>query len=302
MGIYDSNCDYNKYKVFYAVADYNSFSKASEVLHISQPAISYAIKELENQLNAKLFIRENRRIKLTDDGERLMYYLKRAFNDINIAEKIIKEKSKDCIGTVRIGIYSHISLAILPDLFKEFIIENPNVKFEVITSSSNELKEKIKNREVDFVIVQYPLLIEKSLTFTEENLFELKNCFFTSPKNYELYNKNELKNLSLILPFRGFPDIDLLEELIKKSNVNINTNYRIYNFELIKKMVLNEFGIGWGPELCIKNEIKNKELYKITLDFDIPNTKFSITYNKKSLNNTSIKFLNFIKEKTKDIK
>ena len=67
-------------------------------------------------------------------------------------------------------------------------------------------------------------------------------------------------------------------------------------------MVLNEFGIGWGPELCIKNEIKNKELYKITLDFDIPNTKFSITYNKKSLNNTSIKFLNFIKEKTKDIK
>lgn len=302
MGIYDSNCDYNKYKVFYAVADYNSFSKASEVLHISQPAISYAIKELENQLNTKLFIRENRAIKLTDDGERLMYYLKRAFNDINIAEKIIKEKSNKCTGTVKIGIYNHLSLAILPDLFKEFIMENPNVKFEVVTSSSNELKEKIKNREVDFVIVQYPLLIEKSFTFTEENLFELENCFFTSKKNFELYNNNELDKLSLILPFGGYTDINLLEELIKKSKINIQTNYRIYNFELIKKLVLNEFGVGWGPELCIKKELKNKELYKISLNFNIPKTKFSITYNKKALNDTSIKFLDFIKQKTRNIK
>ena len=301
MGIYDSNCDYNKYKVFYAVAEYNSFSKASEVLHISQPAISYSVKELENQLNAKLFIRENRTIKLTDDGERLMYYLRRAFSDINIAEKLIREKSKEFAGTVRIGIYSHISLVILPDLFKEFITENPNVKFEVITSSSNELKEKIKNREVDFVIAQYPLLIEKSMTFTEENLFELKNCFFSSQKTFELYNNNNLKDLSLILPFRGFPDIDTLDELIKRSQVDIKNNYRIYNFELTKKMVLNNFGIGWGPEICIKEELKNKQLYKISLEINDPTTKFSITYNKKALNDTSIRFLNFIKEKIKDI-
>ena len=301
MGIYDSNCDYNKYKVFYAVAEYNSFSKASEVLHISQPAISYSVKELENQLNAKLFIRENRTIKLTDDGERLMYYLRRAFNDINIAEKIIREKKEEFSGTVRIGMYSHISLVILPDLFKEFTIDNPNVKFEVMTSSSNELKEKIKNRELDFVIAQYPLLIENSSVFKEEGLFELKNCFFTSKNNFELYRNNKLNELSLILPFRGYPDIDSLDELIKESNVNIKNNYRIYNIELTKKLVLNEFGIGWGPEICIKDELNNKELHKISLKFDVPSTKFSITYNKKSLNETSIKFLEFIKEKTKNL-
>lgn len=301
MGLFDSNCDYNKYKVFYAVAEYNSFSKASEILHISQPAISYSVKELENQLNAKLFIRENRTIKLTDDGEKLMYYLRRAFNDINIAEKIIREKKEEYSGTVRIGIYSHISLVLIPNLFKEFTQLNPNVKFEVISSSSNELKEKIKNRELDFVIAQYPLLIENSSIFKEEYLFELKNCFFASKKNFELYNNNKLNDLSLILPFRGYPDIDALDELIKASNVNIKNNYRIYNLELTKKLVLNELGIGWGPEICIKNELENKLLYKISLKFDAPNTKFSITYNKKSLNETSIKFLEFIKDKTKDI-
>lgn len=300
MGIYDSNCDYNKYKVFYAVAEYNSFSKASEILHISQPAISYSVKELENQLNAKLFIRENRQIKLTDDGEKLMYYLRRAFNDINIAEKIIREKKSEFSGTVRIGIYSHISLLILPNLFQEFVTNNPNVKFEVVSSTSNELKERIKNRELDFVIAQYPLLIERSLIFTEENLFELKNCFFTSKINYNLYNSNKLNELSLILPFRGFPDIDSLDELIKTSKVGIKNNYRIYNFALIKKLVLQEFGIGWGPKACIKKELENGELYEIPLLTDIPTTKFSVTYNKKSLNDTSIKFLDFMKEKLKN--
>ena len=114
MGLYDSNCDYNKYKIFYAVAEVNSFSKAAEILHISQPAISYSIRELENQLNTTLFIRENRKIKLTEDGEKLINYLRRAFNDINLAEKSIIEGKNEYQGTIRFGIYSHISLIILP--------------------------------------------------------------------------------------------------------------------------------------------------------------------------------------------
>ena len=54
MGIYSSNFDFNKYRAFYAVAEFRSFSKAAEALHISQPAISYSIKELEEQLGIKL--------------------------------------------------------------------------------------------------------------------------------------------------------------------------------------------------------------------------------------------------------
>ena len=202
MGIYDSNCDYNKYKVFYAVAEYNSFSKASDILHISQPAISYSVKELENQLNTKLFIRENRKIKLTDDGEKLMFYLRKAFNDINIAERMLMEKKEEYQGLVRIGIYEHLSMLILPDIFDNFIKKYPSVKFEVTASSSAELKEKLKNRELDYIITQYPVFMENSDIFVEEELFELKNCFFTCKKFFDLYNDNQLEELPLILPFR----------------------------------------------------------------------------------------------------
>ena len=109
MGIYNSNCDLNKYKIFYAVAECKSFSKAAEILHITQPAISHAVKELENQLNTQLFIRNNKGIMLTDVGEKLMFYLQGAFNHIVKAENFIKEKADTLNGVIRIGIYSHIS-------------------------------------------------------------------------------------------------------------------------------------------------------------------------------------------------
>ena len=302
MGIYDSNSDYNKYKVFYAVAECNSFSKAVDVLHISQPAISYAIKELEYQLNTKLFIRENRQIKLTDDGEKLMYYLRRAFNDINIAERILKEKKKEYSGVVKIGIYEHISLVLLPKLFDEFIKKYPDVKFEVTTSSSNELKEKLKNRELDFIIIQYPLLMEENHVFTEEKLFELENCFFATKEMYDQYKENKLKELPLILPFRGYVDIDTLDGLLATTNIKIKNNCRIYTFELTKKLVLQNLGIGWGPRKCIENELKNETLYEMFLNFDTPNTKFSIVYNDKALNDTTKEFIKLLREKTKNIR
>ena len=72
MSIYNSYSDFNKYRVFYAVAECLSFSKATEYLHISQPAISHAINELEEQLDIKLFKRENKKISLTEEGEQLL--------------------------------------------------------------------------------------------------------------------------------------------------------------------------------------------------------------------------------------
>jgi len=302
MEIYDSNSDYNKYKIFYAVAECNSFSKAVDILHISQPAISYAIKELESQLDTKLFIRDNRTIKLTDNGEKLMYYLRRAFNDINIAETILKEKNKDFSGTVKIGIYEHISLVLIPDLFEKFSKKYQNVKFEVTTSSSSELKEKLKTRELDFIITQYPLLMDENHIFIEEKLFELENCFFATKEIYDEYINNNLLEFPVILPFRGYVDIDTLDGLLATTNIKIRNNYRIYTFELTKQLVLKNLGIGWGPRKCIEKELKNKELYEVFLNFNTPNTKFSIAYNDKALNDTCKEFIKLLREETKNIR
>ena len=292
MGIYSSNFDFNKYRAFFAVAEFSSFSKAAEALHISQPAISYSIKELEEQLGVKLFIRKNKSIKLTDNGQKLLNYVQKAFNNLIMAERILTENDKDLTGTVRIGLYSHISLFMIPELIKRFKKEYPSVNFDVSISSTYEIKEKLKEKEIDMIILQYPVFIEES-SYTEEILCEMENCFFSGKKYYDLYikNKNTLTEYPIILPTRGYDDINALEEVFKRQNMKI----------LSKKLALEDLGIGWGLKKCLENEIKEGKLFEIPIDFKIPKTKFSISYDKKYLNKTSEVFLRFLKDNIDDI-
>lgn len=296
MGIYNSNCDFNKYKIFYAVAESKSFSKAADVLHISQPAISYAIKELEDTLKTKLFIRERNGIKLTDDGEKLMYYAQKALNSLITAEKIITEREEEVTGLVRIGIYSHISLFMLPQIIKEFTDIYPGAKFSIYQSSNYDLREKLKHRELDFIIMQYPIFLSDN-AFKEEILCELKTCFFGTELFYKKYKNVNADNIyPLILPFNGYVDIDSLEQKLKRNNIKFTVRFRSYSSETGIELVKQNLGIGWGLKKSIQKELENNQLYEIPLNFDTPNTIYSIAYDEKFLNNTTMEFLKYFKD------
>lgn len=302
MGVFDSNLDFNKYKVFYAVATYKSFSKAASALFISQPAISYQIRELESQLNTKLFVRNNKNVMLTDDGEKLMYYVKEAFDKILLAEDILKEKQEDLTGVIRIGIYSHISGIMLPKIIKDFNKKYPNAQFDIYSTSNAEMIEKLRNKELDLVVLQYPIFInEKKLT--EEVLCEMDTCFYTDKKHFELYNKDKslIKDFKLILPMRGYADINKLEETLKENNYILKHNITSYCSELSVKLVKEGIGVSWGLKKLIEKELKEKELFEIKLPFDMPKAKFSIAYDKNFLSKTTNEFIKYLKRHINDV-
>ncbi len=302
MGIFENESDFNKYRFFYAVAECKSFSKATDYLHVSQPAISHAIKELEFQLNTKLFIRNNKSVALTDDGEKLLYYVKNAFDNLTMGERIIKEKDDDLTGIIRIGIYSHISLFMLPKIMKEFSKKHPNAKFYIYATSNQEMIEKLRNRELDFVILQYPIFINET-NLKEEIICELENCFFGNKEYYDLYCKNHdlLKEFPMILPMRGYSDINRLEETLKNHNLIFKNNFTCYTTELTISLVKEGIGIGWGLKKCVENDIKDNNLYELPVEFNMSKTKFSIAYDESFLNHTTSEFIKFFKEKIKDI-
>lgn len=297
MGIYNSNFDFNKYRAFYAVAECKSFSKATELLHVSQPSISRSVKDLEQELDTKLFIRENKTVKLTENGEKLLGYVQKAFNNIIMAERALTENKEDLTGEVRIGIYSHLSLFMLPELIKEFTKIHPKVSFDIYSSSTNESTNKLKNRELDFVILQYPIFTIEN-EYTEDIICELENCFFSGRKYYDLYTKqqNEIVEYPLILPTRGYEDINKLEKLFKKRNMVLKTNLRVYAIETTKKLVYKDLGIGWGLKKSVEEELNNKTLYEIPISFMNPTTKFSIAYDEMFLDRTALEFLKFAKK------
>ena len=302
MELFNDQIDANKYRVFLAVAECKSFSKATEYLHISQPAISHAIKELEDQLNTKLFIRNNKSVELTEDGQRIKFYVKKAFDTILLGEKLLKEESEDLNGVIRIGIYSHISLFMLPKVMKEFNSKYPNAKFNIYSTSNQEMIEKLRNNELDLIVMQYPIFINET-KFKEEILCSLDTCFYSNKYHYELIknNKDIIKEIPMILPMRGFPDINRLEEELKNHNLILKHNFTSYASELTKKLVLEGLGFGWGVKECINNELENELLYELDLGIDTPLATFSIAYNEEFLNKTTKEFIKLFKDKMKDI-
>lgn len=296
MGIYNGVCDFNKYKTFYAVAETKSFSKASELLLISQPAISYAIKELEDNLNTKLFIRERKGVILTDDGEKLMHYLQQAFRNIVQAERLITEK-EDVMGVVRIGIYTHISKLMLPKIIKEFSELHPNVKFSIFQASNSDMTEMLRRRDLDFVVMQYPVFLSTS-NYKEEIICKLDTCFYGNKEMYEKFKMPDNDNIyPLILPFSGYADIDTLEEKLKSNNIKFSSIIRSYSSETTIELAKEGMGIGWGLKRLIKDELKKGKLYEIPVKFDSPATVYSVVYDEKFLNNTVKSFLEFFKDK-----
>lgn len=149
MDVFKNNIDFNSYKTFYVVAKCKSFSKASEELNISQPAVSIAIKKMEDNLDVTLFKRDKKGIELTETGKQLLFYVESIINTLNTAEKRLKEDKTLTNGEVRIGVPTHIGVFLVSEIIEKFKNIYPGVKFYIESRSTKDMLDMLTKREID---------------------------------------------------------------------------------------------------------------------------------------------------------
>ena len=138
--------DFELYRIFVAVAKEENITKASVKLHISQPAVTKQIKNLENQVSLKLFDRKNKGLSLTVEGKELYEKLKNPIEELNrVDREISKEKS------INIGTHNHMGSCIFGDVINKYCLKYPNVKLNLVCEKTSEMIEKLKNKELDIV-------------------------------------------------------------------------------------------------------------------------------------------------------
>ena len=299
MEVFKYNIDFNMYKVFYAVAEYESFSKAANELCVSQPAISYTIRKLEEELNVKLFTRLNKGIKLTEEGKKLKTYVENALGSIIAGYKSIVESEEELTGEVSIGIYTHIGSIILPSCIKKFTSKYPNVKILIFNSRSNEMKEMLKNGKLDMIILHYPIFTDTD-KFNETKILSLESCFFGIKKYYDSYMLSKegisIAEYPLLLPIKGFTTTNQLYKAFKKNNILLSSKIYLYTTEMIVSLAKVGLGVGWGLRDFIKSELESGILYEIPINIELPKIDISIAYDKKNINKTAQKFAEFLIE------
>ena len=252
------NINLELYKIFYVVAKNNHMTKASEELHISQPAISQAIKKLEEQLGGILFLRSNKGMELTEEGKMFYEYVKSALELINNAENeftSFKDLSK---GEIKIGCSTTLTKLVLIDSLKNFHSAYPNINVK----ETNLNLQKIK---------------------------ELQQGFVYNPSFYsdDIKNFNDLNNYPLILQKEESNSRKLLNYISSENGVKLIPKIEVVSQDLITEFVNIGFGIGFViidlakrkfdylKELKINKKIPNINIYLAT------NKSISLTFASK---------------------
>ena len=238
--------DSQSLKAFLHVAETSSFSEAAETLFLTQPAVSKRIANLEQELDAKLFDRINRKVFLTEAGKTLLPKARQILHDMAAAERAINDMSGEVSGELSMGISHHIGLHRLPPVLRAFSQRYPNVRLDIDFLDSEQAHDLILRGEMDLAVITLAPQLEQNL---EGFVVWPDPLSIVIAKGHPLANEQtvSLKTLSkhtALLPglntYTGRIVKGLFDEAGFKMDVAMATNY----LETIKMMV--SVGLGWS--------------------------------------------------------
>ena len=280
MSLPCENLNLNLYRVFYIVAKTKSFSESSKVLHISQPAISKHIQNLEYELNTLLFYRTNRGIELTPEARNLVTYVEKAYNYLSLGEQELQQSKDLSKGKISIGLPEFSSVNYLNKYLKEYMNNYPSITIDIVYKPIKTLLSLLDDHNIDLLIIPGAITIPD--TFKKVELTKEEYCFAYS-KEYNQKEINSIKDLSnykVILPSTNTMARKKLDDILFKYDLYIKPIMEVENSELIYNYISKGLGIGYIPGNIIDD---SSNIEKAKIEEPLPVETINLVYNEKSL-------------------
>ena len=291
------NTDLELYRVFCEVVKYKNFSKTAQSMYISQSAITQSIQKLESLLGGKVFYRNKNGVELTEEGKNLYEYIKDSIETMSNAENIFSKYINLEKGKIRIGGGNSLLSSLIFEPFLTFINKYPNIDVSISSGITDNLMQKLANGELDIVVLNLPY---KSKKYSDVEIIPLRKssfCFFASKQYIEehpIKEFKEIENHMLILPKSPSAKSKILNDYCNKEELELIPNYEISSVSIMKKLVLNNIGIGFTNTENIK-DIKDE--IKIIKKIELTDAKEGIATLKKNMcNKATVELVKEIKE------
>lgn len=257
------NLNIDLLKYFYEVAKFKNITKASEKLLVSQSAISKAIKNLENQLDCKLFIRSKKGVELTKAGKILYNSTEKIINILNNdLEKISSTK------TINILVGKILADKVLVPYISLFRKKYPKTCINFKCTDIDGILEMIKNHEADLAVGYYLENLDDN--YNQIEISKGLHPIFVCNSSYKsLINKKveirEIEKYPFIISAKGATTHKYALDVFDKYNLNIKPTMEVLGTSLIEQFVKKGLGISILTEEFITEELNNKELFKIDI-------------------------------------
>lgn len=267
------------YRSFYFIANYGSISKAAEHLYITQPAVSRAIRQLEDELGCKLFSRTPKGVKLTGEGEILYQYVKQAFNFLWTAEKKINDIKNLLNGEVRIGVSDTLCKHYLVPYLKLFNTLHPAININVICPTTPGIISLLKAGKIDFGIINMPYNDEE-LNF--KNILEVQDCFVAGEKyrylHQQMQHLSEIAKHPILLLEKNSNSRLYIDQYFINNSISVIPAFELGNIDLLVHFARFDFGIACVIRNFIKEDLDSGRLYEIKPIEKIPPRSIGVTW------------------------
>lgn len=241
-------------KYFRTLAHVQHYTRASEILLISQPSLSYSMAQLESELNVSLFEKNGKKVTLSRYGEVFLDYVERSLDLLDDGISTLKNAVDPLNGSVMLGYIYSISSSFIPDMIDKFRKQesNASIKFTFLQNVSNILIDNLNNGKIDLAFcAEY----DKSVNYVP--IFK-QRLYLVVPQNHHLANKKgvnleDIKNEPFILLNKSSSLRQLCDEAFDKINIKPNISFEAEECNAVISFVSLNYGISIIPEVPSMN-------------------------------------------------
>ena len=290
------NYTLNQLQIFLKIVQTQSVTRASEELHLTQPAVSIQLKNFQEQFEIPLTEVIGRKIFITDFGREIAEAAENIINQVYaINYKTLAHKGQ-LTGRLKISVVS-TGKYIMPYFLADFLKQHPGVELLMDVTNKNKVVESLVNNEVDFALVSIlptNLKIEK-MDLLQNKLYlvnDKKTKFKKGVKITEVFN-----DLPLIFREKGSGTRQMMESFIERNNISVLKKMELTSNEAVKQALLAGLGCSIMPLIGIRSELHHEELQIIPIKGLPIKTTWSLIWLKgKKHTPVSLSFLDYLKQ------
>ncbi len=288
--------NYNLYKTFLVVAETKNITAASELLYVSQPALTLKIHQLEEQIGGELFLRKNKGVELTPLGSLLYEKIKPVISELDRLENLGQLQKNLQDGFLRIGANSSNCNQIISKFLIQFAQKHPNVRITMLRDYGENLVDKLINNQLDIIFTdscQTPNEIVCAKKFpVVYQLIGNKNY-------YEKYHHLPLTSSAfplseLILPNQKNNSRKFIDNYCRQNNLIFTPKYELDNYTLLYDFVKNGLGMAFVSLDYYIDSINKQEVYLLSESTKIKMREFSVYLNKTAANPAKDEFIKIL--------
>jgi DNA-binding transcriptional LysR family regulator len=287
------NINLEYYKIFYYVTKSGSFTGAAEALCISQPAVSQAVKLLENSLGSSLFIRTQKGVKLTPEGEVLYSYIARGYECIQLGETQFKKMIDFETGEIRIGASDMTLQYYLLPYLEIFHQKYPKIKVNVTNAPTPETLEYLYEGKIDFGVVSAPFQAKQEISYHEVQVIEdvfVAGSRFLSYKD-KVLDYSDLEKLPIICLEGNTSTRSFVDNFLKSNGVVLAPEFELATSDMIVQFTLRNLGVGSVVKNFAEEYLQSGELFELKFKKRLPKRQICIITSDKNPMSTAAKQL-----------